>query len=332
MQSGISASKELHDEFNSLLSSTTTFALLVGIEKESLVPVGTVPSSSSSSFVDNLAALQPHIKPNVALYAILRRYDDAPRLLAVTYVPDTAPVRQKMLFAATRLTLTRELGLEHFRESIFFTAADEFSENGFKKHDAHTKLEAPLTEEERTLGEVKRAEQEAGSGTGTREIHLSKSLAMPISEEALQAMKEMGEGSSRAVVMLKINPETEVVELVPESPRPSSIGELAKAISATEPRFTLYRYTHTHDGAEQSPLLFFYTCPVSAGKSIKYRMMYPLMKRAVVTIAEKEAGLEIAKRFEVEETSEVTEQLVMDDLHPKVVARQGFSRPKRPGR
>lgn len=107
-----------------------------------------------------------------------------------------------MLFAATRLTLTRELGLEHFRESIFFTAADEFSENGFKKHDAHTKLEAPLTEEERTLGEVKRAEQEAGSGTGTREIHLSKSLAMPISEEALQAMKEMGEGSSRAVVML----------------------------------------------------------------------------------------------------------------------------------
>lgn len=119
---------------------------------------------------------------------------------------------------------------------------------------------------------------------------------------------------------------------MPESPQPSSIGELAKAISATEPRFTLYRYTHTHDGAEQSPLLFFYTCPVSAGKSIKYRMMYPLMKRAVVTIAEKEAGLEIAKRFEVEETSEVTEQLVMDDLHPKVVARQGFSRPKRPGR
>lgn len=61
-------------------------------------------------------------------------------------------------------------------------------------------------------------------------------------------------------------------------------------------------------------------------------MMYPLMKRAVLTVAEQEAGLTIDKRFEVEETGEVTEQLVLEDLHPKPAARQGFSRPKRPGR
>lgn len=105
-----------------------------------------------------------------------------------------------MLFASTRLTLTRELGLEHFRESLFFTTPDEFTETGFKKADAHAQLEAPLTEEERTLGEVKRAEQEAGAGTGTREIHLSKSLAMPVSEEAIAALKDMQ--GSRAVTML----------------------------------------------------------------------------------------------------------------------------------
>lgn len=80
-------------------------------------------------------------------------------------------------------------------------------------------------------------------------------------------------------------------------------------------------------------MLFFYTCPVNPGnKSIKNRMMYPLMKRAVLEIAEREAGLAIEKRFEVEEPSEITEETVLDDLHPKVAARQGFSRPKRPGR
>ncbi|KAJ3474841.1 hypothetical protein NLG97_g9671 [Lecanicillium saksenae] len=329
MQSGISASQELHEQFSSLLSSSSTFALLVGIEKESLVPIASVPSASS--FSSDLNSLQSHIKPNAALYAIIRRYDAAPKLAAVTYVPDAAPVRQKMLFASTRLTLTRELGLEHFRESLFFTLPDEFTEAGFKKADAHAKLEAPLTEEERTLGEVKRAEQEAGAGTGTREIHLSKSLAMPVSEDAIAALKDMQ--GSRAVTMLKINPATEAVELVPESPNPNSISELSQAISSTEPRFTFYRYKHTHNGEEQSPLLFFYTCPASAGaKSIKNRMMYPLMKRAVLTIADQTAGLTIEKKFEVEETSEVTEQLVLDDLHPKPAARQGFSRPKRPGR
>ncbi|KAH0598429.1 hypothetical protein MHUMG1_03727 [Metarhizium humberi] len=326
------ASQELQAEFNSLLSSPSTFGLIVGIEKESLVPLTTLPSQGPS-FLENLGSLQSHLEPNVPLYILLRRYDDIPRLTAISYVPDTAHVRQKMLFASTRLTLVRELGSEHFRETIFVTTADELSESGFKKHDAHTQLAAPLTEEERTLGEVKRAEQEAGSGTGTREIHLSKSFAMPVAEDAVAALKDLGQDDGRVVAMLKINPESESVEVLPESPRPASIAELAKAISTTEPRFTFYRFKHTHNGAEQSPVLFFYTCPLTAGnKSIKKRMLYPLMKRAVLEIADKEAGLSLEKKFEVEEPSEITEQSVMDDLHPKTTARSGFSRPKRPGR
>ncbi|KAM5351140.1 hypothetical protein ACJ41O_003863 [Fusarium nematophilum] len=327
-----SASQELQAEFNSLLASHDTFGILAAIERESLVPIATLPSKSAS-FGENLSTLQPHIKNDAALYIILRRFDSAPRFLAITYVPDSAPVRQKMLFASTRLTLVRELGSEHFRETILVTTPEELSVKGFEKHDAHTKLDAPLTEEEQALGEVKRAEQEAGSGTGVKEIHLSKNFSMPISEAAVAAMKEVGEEGGRVVTMLKINPESEVVELVPESPSPSTIGELTQAISATEPRFTFYRFTHTHNGAEHSPVLFFYTCPVTPGnKAIKFRMMYPLMKRAVLDIAEREAGLKLEKRFEVEEPNEITEQSVLDDLHPKVAARQGFSRPKRPGR
>lgn len=133
---------------------------------------------------------------------ILRRYDTAPKFLAITYVPDAAPVRQKMLFASTRLTFVRELGSEHFRETIFVTTPEELSERGFQKHDAHSKLDAPLTEEERTLGEVKKAEQEAGVGTGTKEIHLSKSFAMPVAQDAIAAMREVGLDGGRVVTML----------------------------------------------------------------------------------------------------------------------------------
>lgn len=165
------------------------------------MPVTTLPSTSSS-FGENLSSLQPHITNDAALYVILRRFDTAPHFLAVTYVPDSAPVRQKMLFASTRLTLVRELGTEHFRETIFATYPEELSEAGFKKHDAHSQLDAPLTEEERTLGEVKRAEQAAGAGTGTREIHLSKTLKMPVSEDALTAIQEVGQDGGRVVTML----------------------------------------------------------------------------------------------------------------------------------
>lgn len=122
---------------------------------------------------------------------------------------------------------------------------------------------------------------------------------------------------------------------MPESPSPANITELTQAISSTEPRFTFYRYTHTHNGQETSPILFVFTCPetTTGHKALKYRMMYPLMKRAVVNIGEKEAGLTLAKRFELETPDELTEQSVLDDLHPRATTgRQGFSRPKRPGR
>ncbi|KAK3904184.1 hypothetical protein C8A05DRAFT_32029 [Staphylotrichum tortipilum] len=334
MQSGISASQELVSQFTDLLANDAHFGLLATISSEQLRPLQLLTPSSPASFAANVESLlRPHIKPNEALYIILRRYPSSPALVAVTYVPDTAPVRQKMLFASTRLTLVRELGSEHFRDTFFTTTPEELSPAGFEKHDAHSAIAAPLTQEERSLGEVRRAEQEAGMGTGSREIHLSKNLAMPVAEDALQALRDLG-AETRSLVMLKINPDSESVELVPDaSAAPTSIPDLVQTISATEPRFTFFRFTHTHAEAESSPLLFFYTCPSSfSTKAIKFRMMYPLMKRAVLTVAEKEAGLQPQKKFEVEDTSEITEQLVMDELHPHVEVKKAFNRPKRPGR
>lgn len=201
------ASKELISQFNNLLSSDSYFGLLVNISNEALNPLELM-KSTSSDFASNLSSLTPHLDPKQPLYILLRRYPTSPRLVAVTYVPDTAHVRQKTLFASTRLTLIRELGSEHFRESIFATTAEELTPEGFKKHDAHSQLEAPLTEEEQSLGAVKRAEMEAGMGSGKKEIHLSKSFAMPVQEDALAAIGELGQGGGRVVVMLvsvKIN-------------------------------------------------------------------------------------------------------------------------------
>ncbi|KAK0631054.1 hypothetical protein B0T17DRAFT_616625 [Bombardia bombarda] len=335
MQSGISASQELASQFNTLLASDAHFGLLITIASEQLQPLKLLTASSAGgSFADNVSALlTPHVKPNEALYIILRRYTSSPALVAVTFVPDTAPVRQKMLFAATRLTLVRELGSEHFRDTIFATTPHELSPAGFEKHDAHVALDAPLTEEEKSLGEVKRAEQEAGSGTGSRDIRLSKNLAVPVDDDAMAAMKELGDECGSGLVMLKINESTQAIELVPSSATPSSIPELLQAISPTEPCFTFYRFANTYGGGSSSPVLFFYTCPATPGpKAIKKRMLYPLSKRAVLEIAEKEAGIKIEKKFEVEDPSEITEAGVLEELHPKVEARKGFSRPKRPGR
>jgi twinfilin len=198
------ASQELHTAFNTLVSSENQRGLLCTITKESLTPL-TVLSPATSSFSNDLSLLAPHLQPNVALYIILRRYpssESAP-FVAVTYVPDSAPVRQKMLFASTRLTLVRELGIERFRETIFATTKEELTPQGFEKHDKHVTLEAPLTEEEQTLGDVKRKEAEEGRGMNERRSHVSSGVSMPITDEALQALRGLaGEGGSDLVQLV----------------------------------------------------------------------------------------------------------------------------------
>ncbi|TRX88728.1 hypothetical protein FHL15_010400 [Xylaria flabelliformis] len=333
MQSGISASQELVSQFNRLLSDASQFGLLVTISSEALVPVASLPRSSPD-FKANLKQLTDYLKPDEPLYVFLRRYDNAPFLVAVTYVPDTAKVRQKMLFASTRLALVRELGTEHFRETILVNTADELSPAGFDKHDKHVRLDAPLTEEERTLGEVKRLEAEAGTGTGVREMHFNSPMNMPVKDDALSALTELGRGGGRALVMLKINSQDEAVELAPGSSNPSSIAEAVKAISTSEPRFTFFRYRPSRAGAEDKDvLLFFYTNPATPGtKAVKNRMIYPLQKRAVIAMAENDCSCAVEKKFEVEDPSEITEELVLEELFPKIEAKAAFKRPKRPGR
>jgi twinfilin-like protein len=191
------------------VSNPSQRGLLVTITNESLTPIQTL-QSKSDSFNDDLSVLAPHLEPKTALYIILRRYpssDPAP-FVAITYVPDSAPVRQKTLFASTRLTLVRELGIERFRETIYVNSKEELTKEGFEKHDKHVALEAPRTEEERSLEEVKRQEAEEGRGAGERKRIGGAGLSMPVTDQALDALKSLNSESeeSQLVQLVSSNP------------------------------------------------------------------------------------------------------------------------------
>lgn len=103
-------SQDLRSAFQELVSNPSQRGLIAGISNESLVPLESIPSESPN-FSSDLEPLQSLLTNNNAVYIILRRYPEVDGFVAVTYVPDAAPVRQKTLFASTRLTLVRELGM-----------------------------------------------------------------------------------------------------------------------------------------------------------------------------------------------------------------------------
>ena len=202
MQSGITVSKELQDAFNELVSSPAQRGLLATIQSETLIPSATLPSTSTDFHLD-ISSLQSQLKKDAASYIILRRYQNAPDgYVAITYIPDTAPVRQKMLFASTRLTLVRELGTERFRESIFVTDVKELEPEGWKKHDASGASEAPLTEEEESLKGIKEAEAEARGGTQGRRLETGGHFSIAMNDEAKNALERFKQGGDNLVQLV----------------------------------------------------------------------------------------------------------------------------------
>jgi twinfilin-like protein len=203
LTSQITASKELQDAFNNLVSSSSQRGLLATIKNETLVPLETL--QANGDFRSDLSGLSQHLSKDEARYILLKQDGSAADgYVAVTYVPDTANVRQKMLFASTRLTLVRELGVERFRETVFCTTADELTPEGWDRHEKHNRLDAPLTEEEAGLKHIKETEALESGGTGGKSLP-SAGIALNLGDEvsnALESLKDSREGSLVMIVSL----------------------------------------------------------------------------------------------------------------------------------
>jgi len=106
-----------------------------------------------------------------------------------------------MLFASTQLTLTRELGSENFGETLFATEAEELTEAGWRRHEAHGEAANPLTQEEQDLEDIREAEALESRGTAGKGLVGGGGggrIAMQAEEgvrEAIAGLSAAGEGN-----------------------------------------------------------------------------------------------------------------------------------------
>lgn len=226
-----------------------------------------------------------------------------------------------MLFASTRLTLVRELGGEHFPESVFCTEASELTGEGWEKHVKHEAQDNPLTAEEESLKQIKEAEALESRGTRGQGLASAGNLKLRADAQIGEALRGLGSGDA---VVLRMNPANETLELVSTSS--ATPATLASLLDEKEPRYTFYRHT---DPANS--IVFISTCPSAA--KIRERMLYAASRGNVVSLAQTEGGLKVEKRIEATNPEEVTEQVVLEEFKEEsVVKKEGFSKPKRPGR
>lgn len=69
--------------------------------------------------------LEPLIEPNTPCYVLFRsdtRTPNGHEWLLLSWSPDSATIRQKMLYASTKATLKNEFGTSHIKEEMHATS------------------------------------------------------------------------------------------------------------------------------------------------------------------------------------------------------------------
>lgn len=322
-QSGITASSELLDAFRNLES-----ALVVTISDDS---TELVPDKEFSTTSNHFDALNAHFSAKYPQpgYIVVPREEK--EFAFISFIPDSAPIRQKMLFASTKNTLIQQLGYSFGKRNILaFSELEELSQDHFhrvtKGDDGNL-----LTEEEKTLQDINTLQnltlsQNASGSAFKRELpSMHKSSGTLFFEIASELDTVLRDELSEKVVIMAISDEKLVASDqktgVLVNKLVASIQDLA---AESSPFYALFGY-----GPKK--VAFIYLCP--SGSKVRERMLYAANKLGLLSHLKGDYGLQIDHVMEVGDADELDVlSLTADAVPEQLVSLLKFSKPKGPRR
>ncbi|CAH1170374.1 unnamed protein product [Phaedon cochleariae] len=325
-QTGIRANEQLR-KFFAKCKDGKIRVVKVSINEEQLVfdEHKDVKSNWEKDYDKYIAPLIEDNQPCYLLFRLDSKNSSGYEWLLISWSPDTAPIRQKMLYASTKATLKQEFGSSHIKEEIHATISTEVTLNGYLKYKKSAAAPAPLSMREEELQEIKRTEVHTDIGVTTKHQTLS-GVAFPITKTAEQAILDMARGSYD-YIQFKIDIDEEEIHLV--GAENVSIEKLPSKVPSDTGRYHLYRFKHTHEGDYTESIVFIYSMP-GYNCPIRERMLYSSCKNPL-TDSIANLGLEIVKKLEIDSGDELTEKFLYDELHPtNSLHRPKFEKPRGP--
>jgi len=267
--------------------------------------------------------------PCYLLYRLDDKEGDAYRWILISWSPDSASVRNKMLYASTKASLKKDFGGAHVYDDLYGNVKEDISLHGYERHVKHeeSSREDMMTQEEKEREEVRKCESNVEVSVDSKQNHMS-GLAFPLTDATVEAI-ETFKNSGTDYVQLSIDLNKEIITVTNKST--CTVQQLPDKVPEDAPRYHLFRFSHTHEGDFLKSVVFIFTMP-GYNCSIKDRMLYASARNAVIGTIEN-YGVEVEKKMEVDSGKELTEEFLQDELHPKKnVHTTKFARPAPPNR
>ncbi|XP_040015011.1 twinfilin-2-like [Xiphias gladius] len=327
-QTGINATSELK-EFLAQARGGAIRVMKIVIRNEELV-LDSYREPAHSWDKDYDQSLLPLLTPQEPCYILYRldsRNAQGYQWIFIAWSPDQSPVRQKMMYAATRATLKKEFGGGHIKDEMFGTVEEDLCFQGYLRHMSSCSSPAPLTAAEQELQRIKVTEVTMEFGLDKRAQTL-QGLAFPLQEEAKRALQQLKQKRIN-YIQLRLDVEKETIELV--HTKPTETHELPYRIPTDSPRYHFFIFRHSHQGQRQEALVFIYSMP-GYTCSIKERMLYSSCKNRLLDEVERDYQLEVTKKMEIDSGDGLTEDFLYEEVHPiEHTLKQAFAKPRGPG-
>lgn len=273
----------------------------------------------------------PEIEPDVPCYILYRldeKSEEGYLWLLISWTPDTASIRQKMIYASTKSTLKQEFFSKTLKE-YHATSLEEMTLAGYLQFQAVMQAPTPLTQREEELNELRRSEVKTNVGVDTRHQTMG-GISCPVSEAGIQALHSMKRG---AYNYLQFSIDLEKEEIHISNADNIEITQLTSKVPTDHARFHIYLFKHSYEGDYLESYVFIYSMP-GYSCSVKERMMYSSCKAPFLdTISSGTSGIDIAKKLEIDDPSELSEENMLEELHPKkLLHKTQFAKPAPPSK
>lgn len=343
--SGIPVSPGLYSAFADAVDSKSIRFIKVSIKDESLIHDLSVPATAS--FQDDLQSLQDEsiLQQDSPAYVLAKLDQPSSDWVAIFYVPDSAKVRDKMLYASTRASLFKGLGSTLFTDSIFATSKTDLTAEAYAAHLKHLAAPKPLSAREKEMADLRLAESGTDSlrGSQARINHIGTGVGFNWSIEVEEAVTELARGEGCALVVVAVDSRTET--LVLEKSSEITIETLGLALPPSEPCYAILAWPHTLTGVPRRETVFIYSCP--SNSPVKNRMVYSsgstsTFRAAKALLVSSSPNITIAPRtVETSDPSELDESYLKAELNLENIGevmvretedKKPFARPKGPAR
>ncbi|CAF0820152.1 unnamed protein product [Rotaria sp. Silwood1] len=332
-QSGITASKSLREKFAEMKDGHIRVVVVV-IENEKLV-YKEEHNAERTFNQDFDKMISPLVQNDHAAYYFIR-LDTISELnghnwLLITYIPDEAKTRERMLYASTVATVKREFGLTYITQEIRATSRDEMTIQSVHQH-LHNQAAAappPRTMHEEEMFEIHQREANADISINTRHATL-QGLKFPFDENVIEAI-HLFKKHNVDYIQFDIDLEKELI-LLSHSEAHATLEHIRKYLPDQQGRYHMYRFKHEFNHKKFDSILFLYSVPGHRSQ-VKQRMVYASCKESVIDNIEKKFGIVFDKKLEISDSTDFTMEYLIEQLHSEPLdntTTTSFAKPKAP--